>query len=177
MKKLFLSCAAFMFAATMFGQVKTVAAVAKFQSETIDLGSVKQGVPVTATFVVTNVSNEPLVIEQANPTCGCTIGDYTKEPIMPGKSGTITATYNAASASHFTKSMTVKFAGIDEVKSITITGDVLDAEAYAKLKGGSVPAAVAAKPQVATSPAVAAKPSTKGAKTAKAKKPCKGTNC
>ena len=131
MKKLFLSFAAFTFSAMLFAQ-KKVADVAKFESETIDLGKVKQGVPATATFIVKNTGTEPLIIEQANPTCGCTMGDYTKAPIAPGKTGTITATYNAAAANHFDKHLTVKFAGVDELKSITITGDVLAAEEFDK---------------------------------------------
>ena len=136
----------------LFAQ-KTAADVAKFASETIDLGKVKQGVPATATFVITNVGTEPLIIEQANPTCGCTMGDYTKSPIAPGKTGTITATYNAAAANHFDKHLTVKFAGVDELKSITITGDVLAAEEFdkwaaeneAKKKADAEAAAAAAK--------------------------------
>lgn len=136
MKKVILSITALIFATTLFAQKKAVD-VAKFVNETIDLGKLKQNVPATATFTVTNISNEPLIIEQATPACGCTLGDYTKEPIAPGKSGTITATYNAANANHFTKTLTVKFAGVDEVKSITITGDVLTPEDYAKWKAES----------------------------------------
>jgi hypothetical protein len=113
MKKIILSLAAVVLTVSVFAQ-KTVADVAKIASEIIDLGKVKQGVPVTATFVVTNVSKDPLIIEQANPTCGCTIGDYTKSPIAPGKTGTITATYNAAAVNPFTKTLTVKFAGVDD---------------------------------------------------------------
>jgi Protein of unknown function (DUF1573) len=70
----------------------------------------------------------PNIIEQANPTCGCTISDYTKAPIAPGKSGYISATYNAAGVGHFDKHLTVKFAGVDDLKSITISGDVVSAE-------------------------------------------------
>jgi Protein of unknown function (DUF1573) len=173
MKKLFLSFAAFVVSAALFAQTKTVADVAKFASETIDLGKIKQGVPTTATFVITNVSKEPLIIEQANPTCGCTIGDYTKSPIAPGKTGTITATYNAAAASHFTKTMTVKFAGVDEVKNITITGDVLDTDAYAKWQAENPAAAapaVVVKPQpAAVSPVTSTRASI--AKPVKTKKP------
>ncbi len=123
-------------------QVKKVADVAKFDSETIDFGKIKQSVPAKGTFTVTNISATPLIIEQANPTCGCTISDYTKEPIAPGKTGVINATYNAANAGHFEKHLTVKFAGIDEMKSITFTGDVLSAEEFDKIK----PGAAAAKP-------------------------------
>jgi hypothetical protein len=131
MKKLLLTLTAITFSAMLFAQ-KTVADVAKFASETIDLGKLKQGVPTTATFTVTNIGTEPLIIEQATATCGCTVGDYTKPPIAPGKTGTITATYNAAAPNHFDKHLTVKFAGNNETKSITITGDVLPAEEYDK---------------------------------------------
>ena len=168
MKKLLLSFTALAATMVMFAQTKTVADVAKFEKETIDLGKVKQGVPTTATFIVTNVSKEPLIIEQANPTCGCTIGDYTKAPIAPGKTGTITATYNAAAASHFEKHMTVKFAGVDEVKSITITGDVLDADAYATWQAENPAPVVKPQPVAVATPAVAPAKAVKASKGKKA---------
>lgn len=131
MKKLLLSTMALAFASVMFAQ-KTVADVAKFETETINQGTLKQNDPKEVKFVVTNISKEPLIIEQANPTCGCTMGDYTKSPIAPGATGFITAKFNAATVGHFDKHLTVKFAGIDEMKSITISGDVLGPEEYEK---------------------------------------------
>ena len=131
MKKIVLSLALVSLSALTFAQ-KTAASVAKFATETVDLGKIKQGNPTKGVFVVTNIGTTPLIIEQANPTCGCTISDFTKSPIATGKTGTIDATYNAANAGHFEKHLTVKFAGVDEVKSITLTGDVLSAEEYAK---------------------------------------------
>ena len=131
MKKLFLSLTALTFSALLFAQ-KTVADVAKFESETINQGYLKQNDPKEVKFIVTNISKEPLIIEQANPTCGCTMGDYTKSQIAPGATGFISAKFNAANAGHFTKNLTVKFAGVDEMKSITITGDVLATEEYDK---------------------------------------------
>ena len=136
MKKIFLSLVAGMLTAVSFAQDK-VSDVAKFESETINFGKIKQGVPQKGTFVVTNVGKTPLIIEQANPTCGCTISDYTKEPIAPGKTGVINATYNAAAMGHFEKHLTVKFAGINEMKSITFTGDVLAAEEFDKNNAGT----------------------------------------
>lgn len=133
MKKILLASFFLSITASSFAQ-KKVADVAKFASETINLGNIKQGVPTKGIFTLTNISNQPLIIEQANPTCGCTISDYTKEPIAAGKNGIINATYNAASPGHFDKHLTVKFAGIDEVKSITLTGDVLSAQDFDKLK-------------------------------------------
>lgn len=139
MKRILLSAAVLALTATAFAQ-KKVDDIAKFTTETINLGKIKQGIPTKGVFTVMNISNQPLIIEQANPTCGCTISDYTKEPIAAGKSGVINATYNAATLGHFDKHLTVKFAGIDELKSITLTGDVVAAEELDKEK----PAAVAA---------------------------------
>jgi hypothetical protein len=132
MKKLILSLsAAFVLTTTLFAQKPDD--VAKFNDETIDFGKVKVDNPPTATFIVKNIGKEPLIIEQANPTCGCTIGDYTKAPIAPGKEGWIKATYNAKNVGAFDKHLTVKFAGVSETKTITIKGEVLTAEDYAKM--------------------------------------------
>lgn len=138
MKKVLFTLAIAAFASPIFAQSK-VNDVAKFKSETIELGKIEQNNPTTATFTFSNTSNQPIIIEQANPTCGCTIGDYTKAPIAPGKEGWIKATYNAAALGSFDKKMTVKFAGVDEVKSITIKGEVLSKEEYAKLKSDKLP--------------------------------------
>ena len=132
MKKIILSAAILALTASAFAQ-KKVDEIAKFTTETINLGKIKQGVPTKGVFTITNISGQALLIEQANPTCGCTISDYTKEPIAAGKTGVINATYNAANAGHFDKHLTVKFAGFDEMKSITLTGDVVSAEEFDKL--------------------------------------------
>ena len=137
MKKIIFTLAAFVVTTCAIAQ-KKVADVAAFKTETIDLGKIKVGNPTTATFQVTNIGKEPLIIETATPTCGCTMENYTKSPIAPGKSGTITATYNAASVAPFNKTLTVKFVGVDEVKSITIKGEVLSEDDYAKVKPAAV---------------------------------------
>jgi hypothetical protein len=132
MKKLLFSIAALTLTTGLFAQ-KKADEIAKFKSETIEMGKIKQDIPATAIFEVTNIGSEPLIIDEANPTCGCTIGDYTKEPIAPGKTGFIKATYNAKNLNAFEKHLTVKFAGVTDVKSITIKGEVLNAEDYAKI--------------------------------------------
>jgi hypothetical protein len=124
MKQIILSMSALVLFSTGIFAQKSSKEVAKFESETIDLGKINQDNPTTATFVITNIGNEPLLIEQASPTCGCTIGDYTKEPIAPGKTGTIKATYNAKNMGLFEKRLNVKFAGYD-MQFITIKGEVI----------------------------------------------------
>lgn len=130
MKKLLLAVLLFS-SYSLFAQ-KKADDIAKINVETYDLGKVKQNVPATATFVVTNIGNEDLLIDQANPTCGCTISDYTKSPIAPGKTGVIKATYNAATLGHIDKTLTVKFAGADDIKFIKLTGEVLSPADYDK---------------------------------------------
>ena len=154
MKRILLSVAVFALTSTVFAQ-KKIADVAKFAAESIDFGKIKQGVPQKGTFVVTNISNEPLIIEQANPTCGCTIGDWTKSPIAPGATGFISAKFNAASVGHFDKHLSVKFAGVDEIKSITITGDVLSPEDYDKWAAENPVKKIDAVTPVTTTPAKA----------------------
>lgn len=136
MKKLLLSLSLFAFSSALIAQ-KKADDVAKFKSEVVDLGKIEQGNPATATFYISNIGGAPLIIEQANPTCGCTIGDYTKAPIAAGKEGWIKATYNAANVGAFDKKLSVKFAGVDEVKNITIKGEVLTKEEFSKVKGKS----------------------------------------
>jgi hypothetical protein len=124
MKQFMILFAAVLLSGSVMAQAKKADEVAKFTSETVDLGNVKKGNPVTATFTLTNIGKEDLIIENVTPGCGCTKSDYTKEPIKPGKTGTITATYNAANAGNFNKSVYVKFTGIEEQKSISIVGMV-----------------------------------------------------
>ena len=133
MKKLFFIAAAFIVTAGAMAQTKPDD-VAKFNTNKYDFGKVKQNVPPKATITVTNIGTEPLIIEQATPSCGCTVSDYTKSPIAPGKTGTITATYNAAGVGSFSKTLTVKFAGADDAKFIKLTGEVLTPTAYDALK-------------------------------------------
>lgn len=152
MKKLLLPVAALLLTTGLFAQKKSDD-VAKFKTESIDLGKLKQDVPATAIFEVTNISKEPLIIEQANPTCGCTISDYTKEPIAPGKTGYIKATYNAKNLNMFEKHLTVKFAGVEDMKSITIKGEVIKADdAATAAPASTLTATPEAKSEVMSTP-------------------------
>jgi hypothetical protein len=132
MKKLLF--AALLLSSTSIFAQKKADDIAKLSTETYDFGKVKQNVPPTATITVTNIGTEPLIIDQATPSCGCTVSDYTKSPIAPGKTGTIKATYNAAAVGPINKTLTVKFAGADDVKFVKLTGEVLTPAAYDALK-------------------------------------------
>ena len=135
--KTFLVAAFALFSTSLFAQQLTANDIAKLSTENFNFGKIKQGVPATATITVTNIGKQPLIIEQAAPSCGCTVSDYTKEPIAPGKTGTIKAIFNAAAVGPINKTITVKFANVNDVKFVKLTGEVLDATAYGKLQPDS----------------------------------------
>lgn len=89
-----------------------------------DFGKIKLGVPVTHEFKFTNTGKVPLIITNVQASCGCTTPAWTKDPVMPGGTGFIKATYNAASAGVFGKSVTVT-ANVDPgFVQLTIKGEV-----------------------------------------------------
>lgn len=116
----------------------------KFKELTHNFGKIKQGVPVTYDFYFTNTSDQPVVIEYASASCGCTTPTWPQGAIAKGKTEKLTAGFNAGAIAPFNKSITVKLAGIDMPVMLTITGEVLSAEEYAKYeatkdKGNSKP--------------------------------------
>src|SRR5258705_13816636 len=130
MKKLFFMAAAFIVSAGAMAQTTKPDDFAKLNMDKYDFGKIKQNVPATYTFEITNKSDKPLVIENAHATCGCTTPEYQKDPILPGKTAKIKVGYNAANGGHFDKTVYVKLAGVDEEKALGITGEVLPAEEF-----------------------------------------------
>ena len=63
---------------------------------------------VSCTFTFKNISNKPILLLQAVSSCGCTTTDWTREPIQPGKTGTVDAKFNNSDGPHpFDKTVTV----------------------------------------------------------------------
>jgi hypothetical protein len=138
MKKLLLA-ALLLTSTSIFAQQKADD-IAKLSIDHYDFGKIKQNVKASMTVTVTNIGTDPLLIEDARPSCGCTVSDYTKTPIAPGKTGTIKATYDAAALGQFDKTLTVKFAGADDVKFVKLTGEVVTATAFGSAKDSKISA-------------------------------------
>jgi hypothetical protein len=64
--------------------------------------------PATATYTITNNGDAPVTISVVQPSCGCTAPNYTKEPIKPGETGTVSLTYDSKISGPFSKSATVR---------------------------------------------------------------------
>lgn len=93
--------------------------------ETIDVGQIPQGTPKAIVYEFKNTGKTAVVITSVQGSCGCTATDYTKEPILPGKSAKITATYNAANKGAFTKTVTVVTSAETSPKILTLKGTVI----------------------------------------------------
>ena len=78
-----------------------------FDKKVHDFGNIPQGYPVNTMFIITNIGEEPLIINSVHRQCGCTTPKYNAEPISKGHKDTIWVGYNAATAGSFTKKLVV----------------------------------------------------------------------
>ncbi len=100
-----------------------------FGDLTHDFGTVLEGPDATCKFTFVNKGTEPIIVQKAQASCGCTVPTYSKEPIAPGQQGTIDVAFHTAGkpAGAFNKTITVTSnAG---VKVLNIKGSVEKAPA------------------------------------------------
>lgn len=128
MKKLFLTIAVvFAFVAATNAQ-----GVLKFNKEVHDFGKVSEGPLATYNFEVTNTGTAPVVISNAQPSCGCTTPEYSKDPIMPGAKSVIKVGFNTSGRpGAFTKTISVASNAENASVVLTIKGEVTSAAAPA----------------------------------------------
>ncbi len=104
---------------------KVIADVIKWNKESIDVGNIPQGKPKLIRFEFTNTTSKPIIIQNVAPSCGCTTADYTKTPIQPGKKGFVEASYNAAAAGAFMKTVNVTTSESKTPKTLSFKGVVI----------------------------------------------------
>ncbi len=88
-------------------QIKEQLAAFEWVSTSHDFGKIKQGVPATHEFKFTNTGKTPLIITNVQASCGCTSPGWTRDAVPPGGEGYVKATFNAANAGVFNKTVTV----------------------------------------------------------------------
>ena len=136
MKKILLLTALFTATMALKAQDRKPEDVIKVNTEKYDFGKIKQNVPVTTEFTITNISDKPIAIENAWGSCGCTTPEIPKEPIAPNASTKLKVAFNAAALNFFDKDVNIKIAGVTQPKIVKITGTVLEPAAYdAYVKG------------------------------------------
>lgn len=128
MKKLgLLLMCSIVFSAVAFSQSKKDAPDAKFKTTEHDFGALKEEVgKASCDFVFKNTGKTPLIINRVTASCGCTTPSYTREPVLPGKKGKITATYSTTNRpGNFNKRITVYTNVPDTTYVLKIKGSVV----------------------------------------------------
>ena len=99
-------------------------AKATFDKKVHEHGVVLWKHPATAVFTVKNDGDKPLVISNVTTSCGCTVADWTKTPIAPGATGTVTSTFDAKALGHFYKDIGVYCNASDLPIYLMLQGEV-----------------------------------------------------
>lgn len=66
-----------------------------FETTSHDFGTINEGQKVVHTYKFKNTGEAPLIIQSAQPSCGCTVPDWTKEPIPVGGTGFVKAEFDS----------------------------------------------------------------------------------
>ena len=120
--------------------------VLTFEGTDHDFGRIAEGTQATHEFRFKNTGNQPIVIANAQASCGCTTPDWTKAPVLPGHMGMVKAVYNSAGRPGvFAKSVTVMSNASEGSKVLSLKGTVLTADEY---RATLTPAALAASPRL-----------------------------
>ncbi len=103
----------------------TGAELLHFDKTEHDFGSIKQGIPQKATFMITNDSDQPLILKNVKGSCGCTTTNYPTEPVPAGSTAEIEATFNAKTPGAFRKTVSV-FTNLKEDPFILVIKGTVD---------------------------------------------------
>lgn len=108
-------------------EVSKKAPRAQFTKEIHDFGKVEEGARAVSTeFVFKNTGTAPLLIQRVQASCGCTTPEYTNEPILPGKTGTIKVTYSTVGRpGTFNKEVTIFTNVPDAIYKVFVKGEVI----------------------------------------------------
>ncbi len=120
MKKVIFSISLAIVSFSLFAQ-----STLKIVKDAHDFGTIEEGTQASFTFDVQNTGNQPLIISNVQPSCGCTTPEWTKTPIAPGATGKIMATYNSQGRpGAFNKAITVTSNASEPTRVLTIKGFV-----------------------------------------------------
>jgi hypothetical protein len=121
------------------GTAKVAGPQIQFDEVKYDFNSVVQGGTVDHTFKFKNVGTAPLIISNIGVSCGCTTPEWTKDPIAPGKTGTISAHFNSAGKMGMqNKVLTIDSNSVGGSTTVALVGEVKEpGEAAAAAVGAS----------------------------------------
>jgi hypothetical protein len=106
--------------------VSKAMALFDWSETTFDFGKIAVSKPATHEFTFINRGVAPLLISSVQASCGCTVAEFSKDPIPPGSAGFVRATYNALRIGIFTKTITINANTDIGVVRLVVTGEVVD---------------------------------------------------
>lgn len=139
---------------------RPTAPVMTFDALEYNFGSIKQGEVVTREFRFRNTGKEPLLINGAQGSCGCTVPEYPKEPIKPNESGVIKVTFNSAGKMGVQDKTVVITYDTDKTITLHLKGTVTTAEQAPETAPAQAPTSAPTPAPKTAAKATAATPAT-----------------
>lgn len=103
--------------------------IMRFTKKQHDFGTINQGAKVSYNFDFKNTGVTDLVISNATGSCGCTVPEYPKQPILSGASGVLKVSFNTAGKSR------------QQLKTVTITTNTASGKETLSIKASITPSA------------------------------------
>ncbi|HEY0897998.1 MAG TPA: DUF1573 domain-containing protein [Sphingobacteriaceae bacterium] len=105
------------------------APVMTFEKESYDFGVVTAGEKVKYEFKFKNTGKTPLIITNAEASCGCTVPEFPREPVVPGGEGTIRVVFDSAGRTGMqNKLITLTSNAVPATTELHLIGDVKEAK-------------------------------------------------
>ncbi len=120
MKSLFLSLCVGLAAITASAQPRLSS-----NKETHNFGQIEWKNPVSVQYLITNTGSAPLVLTEVEPSCACSVAQWTQTPIEPGKKGLIEVKFDAQALGRFEKSVAVYSNATPNLVYLYFTGEVV----------------------------------------------------
>lgn len=96
-----------------------------FEKLVHDYGTIKQGSDGSFEFKYSNKGSAPLVLTEVRSSCGCTVAEWPREPLAPGKEGVIKVNYNTKILGNFSKPVTVYSNASNNPVVLRVKGNVI----------------------------------------------------
>jgi hypothetical protein len=114
-------------------QLEVKKPVIEFATMEHDFGTIKEGDPAEFTYSFKNTGEAPLIISEVKPSCGCTVPDYSKDPVSAGESGFVKVTFDSNGKKDLV------------TKTVTVTANTEPKQMTLKFKAMIIPKAGPAK--------------------------------
>lgn len=111
--------------------------VITFEESSYDFGTIERGTHVEHLFKFKNTGDAPLMIVDAKSSCGCTVPQYTRDPVAPGDEGELLVKFDGSGQNQVSKTITLTTNTKSGTETLTI-------RAFVTPKGADNPKAVSA---------------------------------